>query len=592
MASAKEFHARWNKTQLGLLLSDEVMQPFVDDFRKQLREEVGSTERKLGITWDDIQGVTSNELSFSILERKEKDAALAITFDVTGRDQEAAALLAAVEKSFTARGGKKSEARVGDTPLLVFSAPSTESSGAIETVYFTKQGILCGIDDRAEAEAMVSRFAGNATDNLASMPAFIETMKRCKKEAGSLAPECRWFIEPFGFIYAERTMRGPRKRGQDLIQIFQANGYDAIQGIGGYVNLLVEGRVEYLVRTSIYAPPAKGKENDPLRWNLSMRMMQLPNSSEVDSQSWVPRMLASYSTINISLADAFDNVGPIFDAIQEHEDAWKNTLEGWTTDQYGPKVDVRKEFIGNMSNRLTIIKGYDIPITPESERSLFAIEATNEAALAKTLEKWMKNERDIKRREVGEFVIWERTSPDAEIPEVEVPGFTTVKPNSGGKKRERERVLPSAAATVALGHLMLASDVEYLTEVLQGFGQRERLASSADYQQVRDTLNQLALGERSAWAFGRGDEEIRPMFDLIRQNRMPESKSMMGKLLNNLLTTEADRKTGKTRKQRVDGSTLPEFEAVRRYLGPHGRIVRSDRDGWFVTGAVLNKEAP
>jgi hypothetical protein len=31
---------------------------------------------------------------------------------------------------------------------------------------------------------------------------------------------------------------------------------------------------------------------------------------------------------------------------------------------------------------------------------------------------------------------------------------------------------------------------------------------------------------------------------------------------------------------------------VRRYLGPCGRVLRSDTDGWFLTGVVLNKEAP
>jgi hypothetical protein len=139
---------------------------------------------------------------------------------------------------------------------------------------------------------------------------------------------------------------------------------------------------------------------------------------------------------------------------------------------------------------------------------------------------------------------------------------------------------------------MMASDIDYLTEILGGFAQRDRLASSADYQQLTEALNKLAPGDRCGWAFGRGDEEMRPMYEMVRQNRMPESKSMVGKLLNNVLTTEADRKAGKPRTQRVDGLLLPEFEAVRRYFGPHGRVVRSDLDGWFMTGAIMHTEAP
>jgi hypothetical protein len=73
---------------------------------------------------------------------------------------------------------------------------------------------------------------------------------------------------------------------------------------------------------------------------------------------------------------------------------------------------------------------------------------------------------------------------------------------------------------------------------------------------------------------------------------MPEAKSILGKLLNRILTTEKEQRDGILRKQQIDGSSLPNFEAVRRYLGPHGGVVRSEKEGWIMTGVVLNKEAP
>jgi hypothetical protein len=139
---------------------------------------------------------------------------------------------------------------------------------------------------------------------------------------------------------------------------------------------------------------------------------------------------------------------------------------------------------------------------------------------------------------------------------------------------------------------MMASDINYLREILEGFAQRERLASGADYQQVVERMYQLAPGDRSGWSFARTDEEFRPTYELIRQGKMPEAKTMLGKFLNNMLTTEVEREEHTVRKQRIDGGKLPNFEAVRRYLGPAGRVVRSDKDGWFITAALLNKEAP
>ena len=139
---------------------------------------------------------------------------------------------------------------------------------------------------------------------------------------------------------------------------------------------------------------------------------------------------------------------------------------------------------------------------------------------------------------------------------------------------------------------MVASHPADVSFSFTGFAQRERLASSADYQQMVEAMERLAPGERSGWSFARTDEELRPTYELLRSGKMPQAETMLGKLLNNMLTTEVEREEGQVRKQRIDGSSLPNFEAVRRYLGPAGRVIRSERDGWFITAAVLNKEAP
>jgi hypothetical protein len=594
VAHPKNFDDRWKKTQLGQMFDDEVMKAFVEDFKKQVQEDFGSVERKLGLTYDDLKGVTGGEMSLSLIERK-GEASLAITIDVTGHHKQAEAMIAAAGKRFAERRGTKRTEKIGDTTFTMFNIPAQDDKKAQQTVYYIKDNVLVGIDDMPEAQAILKRFTGSATDNLKSVKAYQMTMEKCRKEAGKLEPEARWFIDPFGFIFADRTLHEqPSKREQDIAKILYDNGFKAIQGAGGYLNQLVDGHIEMLSRSAIYAPPVN--EKDPLRWTSSMRMMQMPNGPAVEPQSWAPRELACYVTLNIKLTDAFDYVGPLVDAIQEHEDAWKNTLDGWKNDPYGQQVDVRKEFIENMGNRVTVMSSYDTPISEDSERAIFAIEAKDEKALAKTLDKWMRKETDVEKHQVGQYTIYERVQKDTSEPEVEVPGFTTNRTGSDEKsvseKRRKERVLPNSAVTVALGHLIKASDIKYLTEILEGFGQRERLASSADYKQMEEVMNKIAPGERSAYIFGRSDEEFRPTFDLIREGKMPQSKSMLGKLLNKILTTEDEKKQGVPRRQRINGANLPDFEAVRRYFGPHAAVVRSEKDGWFVTSVLLNKEAP
>ena len=599
VAQPVQFEERWNETQLGLLLDDEAMQPFVEDLRKQLQEKYLAVEEKLGITWDDLEGVPAGEMSLSLIERQGEPAALAITIDVAGHEEQVDRLLAAVEQRFAARGGTRVADDSNGTKLEIFAIPGDEGSPPQTTVYFIKDNVLVGIDDRSEAGAILKRFAGNSNDNLRSVRAYMATMERCRQQAEGLAPEVRWFVEPFGFIFASRTLQKTtvRPNEQDIAQILSDTGFNAIEGAGGFFHQLVSGQVEYLHRAAIYAPPVPGKEDDPLRWNLSMRMLQLPNASSLEPQPWVPRTSANYTTFQLELDKAFDHVGPVFDAIQGHEDAWVNSLEGWETDAYGPKVNVREEFIANMGQRITLIASYHEPITVDSERSVVAIEATNEKSLAEALEKWMSKEPDVVRRQFGPFVIWERVPAAVAVrnPAVEPPpGFEVIRSESPEEAKEEEeklqQVLPNSAVCVALGHMFMSSDVQYLQKILKGFAEPDRLASSADYQSVVELMEQLAPGERSGWSFGRTDEELRPTFELLRQGKMPQAETMLAKFLNNLLTTETEREDGTIRKQRIDGSSLPPFDAVRHYFGPAGRVIQSERDGWFVTVAVLNEE--
>ena len=168
----------------------------------------------------------------------------------------------------------------------------------------------------------------------------------------------------------------------------------------------------------------------------------------------------------------------------------------------------------------------------------------------------------------------------ADEPRSKSPALQPVTPTAekeAEEEDERERVLPNSAVTVALGHLMMASDIEYLSEILEGFGRASVWPAAPTTSKCVEAMEHVAPGERSGWSFGRSDEELRPTFELVRPGKMPEVETMLGKLLNNMLTTEVEREEGQVRKQRIDGSSLPSFEAVRRYLGPAGRVLRSEK---------------
>ncbi len=93
VGNIERFRTDWGKTQLGQLLADPIMEPFVKDFQRQLQGKWNQTHQKLGITWDDLSDVPSGEVAIAIIQPSATEAALLLVADVTGRKEKTATLL-------------------------------------------------------------------------------------------------------------------------------------------------------------------------------------------------------------------------------------------------------------------------------------------------------------------------------------------------------------------------------------------------------------------------------------------------------------------------------------------------------------------
>jgi hypothetical protein len=276
------------------------------------------------------------------------------------------------------------------------------------------------------------------------------------------------------------------------------------------------------------------------------------------------------------------------------DEVFEDVIESIHTDENGPMIDVRGEFVAYLANRITIISDLQLPITPKSERMLFAVATNNPEGLAATLRKQMETDEDAHERMINGSVVWEIVDEQAEMPMVTIetggPDFGFG--NAGGAEDEEEMeeekpLLPNSAVTVAHGQLLVASHIDILAKMLADESVRGTLASSSDFHRVEEQLGQLRLPEQSVQAFTRTDDAYRGVYELLKTGRMPESESMVGKMLNALL---GEGKEGVLRAQQIDGSTLPDYDLVRRYLGPAGMTGTTEADGWMLTGFTLVKE--
>lgn len=583
----------WEKTQLGQLVKDPVMKPFVEDLRRQLDERWTRLHERLGLTIDDLQEVPGGEVAVAAIQPGQGKDATAILVDITGHKPQAEAVLKKVEASMTRQGAKRRQVQSAGATLVVYDLPPRDTPGAPagprQAIYFLRENMLVVCDDLGVIQGIVARLAGQKGSSLADVPAFQAVMKRCQKDAGKAMPQIRWWIQPLGYMEvvqaasAERSDRPRRKR--TMLDVFRKQGFDAIQGVGGYIDFALEG-FDLSHRTLVYAPK-------PHR--LAMKMLVFPNAQQFAPPLWVPRDVAAYASFYADVPNAFENFGSLFDELygEGEPGLWADTLLSLEKDPDGPRINLRRELVAYLGPRISFLTDYQLPITTTSERLLFAVEVKNEEAVDRALTRLFKNDPEMRQHAEAvpghKRTIWEAVPHDASsVPSVTLdlppigPGGTA----KGQPRDEEQPLLPHQAVTVAHGHLMVASHVDFLKKVLQQSDEKTSLGQTVEYRIVEKALRKIAPDDHSAAIFNRTDETYRPTYELIRQGKMPESEMLLGRLLNTLLGPGTK---GVRRKQEIEGSKMPEFDYVRRHLSPAGAVVISEDEGWFIKGFLLGK---
>jgi hypothetical protein len=532
-----------------------------------------------------LSGVPSGEVAIALVLPNETEDALVVMADVTGHEQQTAELLTKINENMTAERAVRSERKVAGATLVVFDIPKREDIPARQMIHFVQDNLLVASDNLKVIEAVAGRLAQRRDDSLAKLPAFAAIMKRCQDAAGGLAPHARWFVEPFGYADAARLDQ-PKKRGTDMLKILRTEGFTAVEGVGGFVNFSTD-KYEMLHRTFIHAP---GNQGGGERFTLSARMMKFPNGGTFAPPNWVPRDLATFAAINLDTKNAFENSKTLVNQIVGDE-VFEDVLDSIKTDENGPQIDIRKDLIGFLGDRVTFISDLQLPITPKSERLLVAVETKDEKHTAEVIKRWMETDVDTRKRDIAGHVVWEIVDEQAELPMVTIensPLDGTPRAEDEQPEEEEERALPpNSAVTVAYGQLFVATHIDILTKVLTEYENGPKLAGSSDYLRVEAELAQLAQPEQFGQAFTRTDEAYRGVYELLRTGKMPESESIIGKLLNSML---GEGKEGVLRPQRIDGSKMPDYDLVRRYLGPAGMSMTTEPTGWLLTGFTLTKE--
>ncbi|MFM8735285.1 MAG: hypothetical protein ACKOC8_08840 [Pirellulales bacterium] len=599
------FQDHFDRSPYGQLIADPTMKTFVEHLREQISKNGKQRLAKLGLTLEDLGKVPGGELAAAAIEVEGGRLATVLLVDTTGREDEARALVERIGVRLLEQKATKVTVAGAPPELTAYQLPPdpndvrTEGGGRTRRVAFAlaPQALVVG-DDALQVGQAFAVLAQGRKDSLSTLDSFKAVIEPCAAQVTAAAAPLRWFVDPLKFAAAYQASNPPRekRKGPDYVAILGRQGFDAIKAAGG---VLVFGDGGHAMRhhSVIHAPPLPGRDPESVdRYDLAARMLRFPNATGVAPAAWVPRDVAGWAAMQWDVQTAFASAESLVDDIVGDKGVFDDVIASLKEDPDGPQIDVEKDLVACLGKRVSVITDHVEPISTDCERIVIAMEAADEARVAATVAKVMGADSDMRKIELAGQVAWELIDHSTDIPklEVETPGGAVTHSEHDTQDeahrrrqrlREKEgRLLPHSTVAVAKGHLLIASHRDILERVLTSAGGAESLASAPDYAGVQAELGKYVRGGSAARAFGREDEAIRPAYDLLKQGDMPKSKSLFGQLLNDLL---GDGKPGTVREQRIDGSTLPDFNTVRRYFGSSGLAMESRSTGWYVVGLTL-----
>jgi hypothetical protein len=616
-------------TDLGLLFDNPEIGAYVDDLREQLEKKATAKGLQLGMRSHEAMNIISGEMSIAMLRMNERESAVCYLADVSEDIEGAQQLLTDSRKrlhEFTVENKKEGgnvaeEFKVGEAAVTGIVLP--RDKGELETIVYSTivNGWLVAADHREAITQLVKSVQGTSKQkNLSEDPVYLEIMKRASPDVDMKNQYIKWFVKPFGFAKAIQA-RTLREVGQvDYIAALKKHGYDAIKGAGGFVAIRTE-ELDMLSRAFVYAPPQEAGT----RFVGAAQALDFANNGEINMlpEFWIPESASSHLSLVWNLPKAFEKTVPMIEQefVAGQGDAIHQALDGVKKDPKGPMVDIEQDIVAQLGKKITIASDLVIPLQADSERLLMTVKIDGDvarfrSAMDKLVEFEAKN-GGIEKISYKGFTLWKLLPEEIKVKHHESIEIETGDPDDipglcGGdfddsdaekkladeekkevKAKKNEPLLkgplvPTQVFLVAHDHLIVTNNVEFAKELLDVLekGTGVGMDTQKDFQKVNRLLDSFTEKADSMRRFVRLSKAYRLTYSLIRSGTLPQSKSLLGSVLNAILESEE----GVVRKPTSKGELLPaDYDAdVAPFLGNMGWSVKTEDDGWIITGVLVS----
>jgi hypothetical protein len=508
----------WNDTTYGKLLAEPKLQPFLDDVKAKLKEGSSKLKDEIGVTLEELQELLQGDFTIAVMEKPARKISGVVMFDVGEHTETLDKLVEKMDAALQAQGADHSTQEISEIEVHVYKLAGGDDNPVKNLAYFSDEGYFVIGTEVAALKAIIERWDGDHEETLAKQDVYAYIQKQCHN--GDEDAIVKWYLNPIGVVQAGIGMvQGQNPQAGLVLGMLPILGLDHLKGFGGAVDAGTDD-FDMTSKGFIYVDqPATGV----------LGVFNFP-AIEQAPPAWVAENVASYSSMNWSVEEAYSAVETIVDQFQG-PGALSKVLDGLAEDNDGPQIHPKTDIIDQLSGLIHLVT--DVPEaegdTPAIPSMVVAVGVKDGAKVSKTIAKAATADGfPGKTRDVGGTTVYD---------------------------------VPANASTLSIavsGNLLLmGTDEDKLNEAIRGKTSKP-LASSAQYKAIAKHFPK----KTSMIGFQRSEGQVKMLYETLR-NR--DNDDVEG----------------------IDLKKLPEWSVIAKYFQPSGSYAVPDKKGALFVGFGL-----
>ncbi|MEZ6063343.1 MAG: hypothetical protein R3C19_23600 [Planctomycetaceae bacterium] len=530
-----ELKQQWNDSSMGQLWHDEEMADFKAEvfnaFDSEIQEGLAQVQEALGVTAEELMAIPSGEMSLAFSGTGNRMGAVLILDYGSSEDVIQGLLDRAVAALSAQRRLSQSDTEFDGTPITMFNVQwdgRAPTPLATEFGWFLKDERLVASNSKALLETVLTNWNGDASDSLTSNEIYSYMLSRCLPSGNSAMS--KFYFDPVGLFtkLVQTGSLGEAGMGAGMAMGFLPTlGLTQLKGLGG-VSTTGDSDFEWVSRSIIFA------DQPPMGL---MRLFMLDHASQTPPE-WVKQDATAYLALNWKVGDAYDAVESLVDMFQG-----AGALAGMVDQlsRSGPGIHIKNDIIDQLSGELQFVTAPRASDDFGTDQMLFAIGVRDEGKMSDLLTR-VTDEPGFPgtKREFRGFTLYEIATPDG-----------------GG-----------VGFTVAHGRLLIGIGEALLDQVLRNDSDVRPLSETDEFKKVASHFPSDAV----AVTFSRPAEQYRSLYNALKSGQGGHYFPGMDEIF-----------------ERIDFTTLPDFDVVSKYIQPTGGYWVGDENGVYMEGFSLKR---